>query len=295
MKPRTIQTCLLRCLLLVLAATLISGCAGLGSRSRYTTNVVDYLYPNSKDPVAASGIPVLSLPMRVGIAFVPGGQERQSRERMFLSEPPGFSLTESRKTELMNQVAEHFRQVDFIKSIEVIPSADLAPQGGFSNLEQVRTMYGVDAIVLLSYDQTQFTDEGMLSVTYWTIVGAYVVPGEKNDTHTMVDAVVVHIPSRKMLFRAPGLSQTKGHSTFVNLSEELRADSEKGFNEATTNMVKNLDGQLALFQDKVKKAPQEYQVVRQGDYKGGGAFDAMIAILVVVLVSGGWWWSRQRG
>ena len=43
-------------------------------------------------------------------------------------------------------------------------------------------MFGIDVIVLLSYDQVQFRDEGLLSLTYWTVVGAYTIPGEKNDT-----------------------------------------------------------------------------------------------------------------
>jgi rhombotail lipoprotein len=90
-------------------------------------------------------------------------------------------------------------------------------------------MYNVDVVALLSYDQAQFTDEGALSLTYLTIVGAYLVPAEKNDTHTMLDAVVYDIRSRKMLFRAPGTSQIKGHATLMNLSEQRRKDSDAGF------------------------------------------------------------------
>jgi len=101
---------------------------------------------------------------------------------------------------------------------------------------------------LLSYDQTQFTEEGLASITYWTIVGAYIIPGEKNDTHTMVDAAVYDIQSRKMLFRAPGISHIKGLSTPVNLNEELRDDSIEGFKEASVDVIKNLDLQLDLCQ-----------------------------------------------
>ena len=119
------------------------------------------------------------------------------------------------------------------------------------------------------------------------------VPGEKNDTHTMVDAVVVHIPSQKMLFRAPGISHIKGRSTPVNLSEELRGDSDKGFNEAVKAMTANLDQQLALFQERVKKSPQEYEIVRAEGYKGGGGLDAPVAILIGLLMAGGWSWSRR--
>lgn len=259
---------------------LTSGCAGVRGRQT-TTSVVDYLYPDAKEPVAEQGIPVLTLPMRVGIAFVP---EKIGHE----------SLTEAKKTELLERVAANFRTLDFIKSIEIIPSAYLTPRGGFANLNQIRTMHGIETIALVSYDQTQFTDEGMASIVYWTIVGAYVVPGEKNSTHTMVDAVIMHIPSRKMLFRAPGVSQVKGHSTPVNLTEELRADSGKGFDLAVDSMIKNLEPQIVSFQEKVKSSPEEYKVVRASNSRGGGALDSVMAALIGLLLAGGVWWSRRR-
>lgn len=241
----------------------------------YSTSVVDYLYPNVKDPIVTPGVPVLSLPLNVGIAFVPGGDHRRQQVYMSGMKVPAFALTEKKKTQLLQQVAGHFKKYPFVKTIEVIPSAYLTPRGGFANLNQIRTMYGVDVIALVSYDQTQFTDEGMLSLTYWTIVGAYVVPGDKNDTHTMLDTVVYDIASRKLLFRAPGLSHIKGKATPVNLSEQLRLDSEQGFDEAGKGMIANLDEQLALFKEKVKERPQEFKVVHRPEYKGGsgGALD----------------------
>ena len=87
----------------------------------------------------------------------------------------------------------------------------------------------MDVIALASLDQTQFTDEGMFSLTYLTVVGAFVVPGDKNATHTMVDMAVYDIASRKLLFRAPGISYIKGLATPVNLREQLRNDSSAGF------------------------------------------------------------------
>jgi rhombotail lipoprotein len=123
-------------------------------------------------------------------------------------------------------------------------------------------MYGIDVIALLSYDQAQFTDEGLMSITYWTIVGAYVIPGEKNDTHTMLDAVIYDIKSRKMLFRAPGTAHTKGVATPANLGEQLRADSNRGFSSAAKALIINLDEQLALFREKVKGRPTEYKIIQ---------------------------------
>jgi rhombotail lipoprotein len=133
----------------------------------------------------------------------------------------------------------------------------------------------------------------MLSLTYWTIVGAYVVPGEKNDTHTMLDAVVYDIKSRKMLFRAPGTSHIKGKATLVNLSEELRANSEEGFNGAAKEMITNLDQQLASFKEKVKERPAEYKVVHSQGYSGGGSFD-LITLAMLVGLGVYFLWMRRR-
>lgn len=277
---------------------LVVGCA---TQARYYSSVVDYLYPGKTDPVEQPAIPVMSIPMKVAIAFVPDIESQ--RQRTFWQEfsqgrarkPTGMVLTEKQKLDLMQEVSNHFRKYPYIGSIEIIPSAYLTPEGSFANLDQIRTMYGVDAVALLAYDQVQFTDEGAASLLYWTIVGAYMIPGEKNTTHTMVDAVIYDIKSRKMLFRAPGLSQIKGAATPVNLSEELRHDSEQGFQEAAKNLVKNLDTQLALFRDKVKTEPEEYKVIHRPGYtgySGGGSLGGVF--LVGLLLIGGYAWLRLR-
>lgn len=277
-----------------LLSLVIAACA---TTTRNATSVVDYLYPDSNKAETPS-VPVLTLPLRVGIAFTPGDVSvaRSGTSRLVrplnLRSGGQLVLTEKKKVDLMEEVAKHFRKYPFVKDIEVIPSAYLSPRGSFANLDQIKTMYGVSAIVLLSYDQTQFTDEGALSLTYWTIVGAYLVKGEKNDTHTMLDAVVYDIPSRKMLFRAPGTSLIKGSATPVNLSEQQRADSEAGFEKAAKEMIANLDVQLSAFRERVKERPTEYKVQPSGQYRGGGAFDASMLLLVVVL-GGGFLWTRQ--
>lgn len=254
-----------RMLLLAALASLLflGGCAGVRERHD-AANVVDFLYPDATAPVTvASSVPVLSLPIRVAIAFVPPGSYDRYKTRT--------TLTEDEKQGLLRQVADHFKKYSFVKDIAVIPSAYLRPKGGFANLDQIRALYGINVIALVSYDQIQFTDEGAASLSYWTIVGAYLIPGEKNDTHTMIDTVVYDIPSRKMLFRAPGLNQIKGRSTPVNLSEELRNDGQRGLRDATQAMISNLDRQLALFEQKVKERPAEYKVVRRTGYTGGRA------------------------
>ena len=255
-------------LITLILVTFLSGCAGLQIRTK--SSVVDYLYPEGSETMVEPSIPVLSIPLKVGIAFVPGKPDRSSGKRLWTDAVGGGAFTEANKAELLEKIADNFRQYKFVSEIEVIPSVYLTAGGGFSNLEQIRTMYGIDIIALVSYDQVQFTDEGWLSFTYWTIIGAYIISGEKNDTSTMLDTAVLDIQSKKMLFRAPGTSNIKGSATPINLNVELRADSMKSFEEAADNMIANLDKQLSSFRAKIKKNPEKVKITYSGGYSGGG-------------------------
>lgn len=283
---------------------LMCGCAS--GTTKHATSVVDYLFPKTKDPVVKPGIPVLTLPLRVGIAFVPAAAGSDARSGKTSSGFTPFqgggdlSLTEKRKTDLMQEVARNFKKYPFVRDIEIIPSAYLTPAGSFANLDQIRTMLELDVIVLLSYDQVQFTDQ-TLSFTYWTMAGPLVVPAQKNDTHTMLDAVVYDISSRKMLFRAPGTSLVHGSSMLVDQSQEIRTDSDKGFTEAAQSMIANLDGQLAQFKEKLKERPEEYKVVRTETYVartsnsggGGGSVDNFMLMLLIGL-GACFLWNKNR-
>lgn len=261
--------------LLVFISTL-NGCAGLmqGKKAHKKSSVVEFLYPNKGDVVVRPSVPHLTLPLNVGVAFVPESRHRYSRR----------SLSTNVQLKLMDKIANNFRQYKFVKNVEVIPTEYLRQGGGFDNLEQLKTMYGIDVMVLLSYDQIQYTDEGLVSLMYWTIVGAYIFNGEKNDTSTMIDAAVYDIKSRKMLFRAPGTSQVKGSSTIVNLSEELRKDSVEGFNLATPHLLKNLATQLERFKTKIKERPEEVKIKYSRGYSGGGYFESWFTGIFIILL-----------
>lgn len=272
-----------------------TGCALWSSltgsqRSHQASSVVEYLYPNKAEPVETPAIPTLSLPLKVGIAFVPEGQRTAHTGRPGRPGEPG--ITEKEKIALMEEVSSHFKKYPFVKSIELIPTAYLTPRGSFANLDQLRTMFGADVIVLLSYDQAQFTDEGFLSLSYWTLVGAYVVKGEKNDTNTMMDAAVYDIPSRKMLFRAPGISRVQGSATPINLSQQLRQDRDTGLKEAAKNLVANLEQELEKFQERVKTSPEEVKVVHKPGYRGGGSLDGVVVLLLTAM-AGYLLWSPE--
>ena len=263
----------------------LTGCAEFfGIRqSRYKSSVVDYLY-GGKEVAEVSSIPRLSLPLRVGIAFVPESFADRNVNRLHATE----------KTELMQRISSEFKSLPFVKNIEMIPTDYLSDGGGFTNLDQIRTMFGIDVIALLSYDQVQHTDAGLLSFSYWTIIGAYAIKGEKNDTSTMVDAVLYDISSRKMLFRAPGTSHIKGASTWVNQSEQLRVDPLKGFHQAAEDLVANLQLELDRFKEKVREEPESYDVQHKPGYTGGGSMGAGYSVTVILLGGLGLWSSRKE-
>jgi rhombotail lipoprotein len=110
----------------------------------------------------------------------------------------------------------------------------------------------------------------------------------------MMDAAVYDIPSRRLLFRAPGTSQIKGSATPVNLSEKLRRDSELGLQLAATNLVVNLHEQLGSFQRRVKAAPEEFKIVKRPGYTGGACL-GLFHVLLLAGVGGLSVWFRWSG
>ena len=265
----------------------VAGCAAQSSMRK--ASVVDFLFPNKCDPIEVAGPTVMELPLRVGIVFVPETAAKPGDYSEFRWAAPSISpFTEKDKLSLMDQIGRRFKQYPFVKSVEIIPSQYLVPGGSFDNLDQIRTMFGTDVIVLLSYDQVQSTGEGAATFTYWTIVGAYVVEGERNTTKTMLDAVVYHLPNRKLLFRAPGFSEVRAGATPISLSEQLRLDSIKGFQLAATNLVTSLQEQLVVFKDRVKDEPAEFKVTAKPGYdlKAVGAMDPAFVLTLLALAGG---------
>jgi len=149
---------------LLCGVILSTGCVGShrGMETRKRSTTVDFLYPGKEHVATKPGVPSMTLPLDIGIAFVPETGRRGDA---------GFS--DEQKERLMTSVAEHFKDQPFIRNIEIIPTAYLKPGGGFANLDQVRTMFGVDVIALVSYDQIQHTDERAYSFAYLTVIGMY--------------------------------------------------------------------------------------------------------------------------
>ena len=223
--------------------------------TNYRTSMIRFLGPDENIIKIQEEIePTITVPLRVGFAFAPSldyGQGFPEKERM----------------NLMQEIASQFKEYKFVESIELIPSLYLEEGGGFANLDKLKQLFDIDVIMLMSYDQSQFHDTGALSVTYWTIIGYYVVKGEKNDTHTLMDAALFHIPSRKMLFRASGTNHIKNSATPINLSEQAREDSLIGFHQASMDLTKNLQKKLFYFRKAIRSQSGKFKLKLKPGYE----------------------------
>lgn len=277
MTQKQMRQTALPALLLILA---LSGC--MTTQTRRHSSVVEYLYPEGTKVAQPAKNSVLSLPLDIGVAFVPAKEDRWRHE-----------LSQQQKTELMRDVSSQFEALDFVKSIQIIPTIYLKPGGGFTNVDQIGTIYGLDVIALISYDQTQFIEEGVGSLANWTLVGSYVVPGQKHDTHTMVDLAVYDIKSRIFLFRAPGTSQVKGRATEAYGDIKTRKDSVEGFEQACEMLKTNLDTELLAFRERVKEGGTSVSLAYKDGYTGAGSIDALVAAMA--LGFGALQWRKRKG
>lgn len=253
------------------AIVLMAGCAfhGNGLRNRQAASVVSYLYPASQPPQKNDAVTHLKLPVRVGIAFAPAGNLGMRR------------IAEAERTAMLERVKASFADRPFISHIEVVPDAYLRPGGGFENLDQVASMFQLDVVCLLSYDQVQYADDNAAAILYWTIVGAYVIPATKYSTHTMLDAAVFDVASRRLLFRAPGVSRVDGRRAPATSGEFTRRSLEAGFDQALERMIPALQLELDRFRERAK-GDARVKVESRPGYRGGALDGIGLALLLMV-------------
>lgn len=240
-------------ILVVITITILSGCSLSPEQQYKYSDEVEYLYPNGISSTPSNGVMVAALPLRMGIAFVPDKNPRG----------PDSALLEQQKMRLMGSIKQKLLNDPIIGKVELIPSSYLSSNGSFNNLDQARAVFGVDSIFLFSFEQAQYTDRGLLSLGYWTLIGAYFIPGEKNDTNSMISAVAYDIPQRQLLFRTYGVSQSKELSTPVNYSQEIREERIYGFEKAAEDFIKNLDVSLIEFKKNLRATTPAIDVIKK--------------------------------
>ncbi len=265
----------------VLASSfLLAGCSAfwqLGessdTREGVSSSLVDYLYPKGEVPPQQEALlPRLELPLRVGIAFVPG---RHSSDAM---------ISEATRTQLLNNVKAEFVERDYIAHIEVIPDTYLRSGSGFDGLQQVARLYGVDVMALVSYDQVAVSEDRKSSFLYWTIVGAYVVKGTENEVQTFVDTAVFDVKSRKLLFRAPGTNTLQKGSTAIESGETVRKSRTESFAAAVSDMTVNLTAELERFETRLQEEPQLAEVAWKEGRGGAGNGASLVLLLLPLLI-----------
>jgi rhombotail lipoprotein len=280
----------------VLVASVLgfAGCADINcvpycsSHAHNASSLVEYLYSHGEAPPPQDAIPQLSIPLRVGLAFLPGnGFEATS------------GLDTARKEELLERIRKRFSSRKFVAEIVLIPDYYLSGRPGFEGLEGIQRLYAIDLMALVSYDQVTHVEDNNWSLSYWTIVGAYVVKGSRHDVSTLVDLAVVDPASRSLVLRAGGTDTRHGNTTLVGSQRDTRLASTEGFSAATDQMIEHFDAALAKFESDVKSGKAAVTVVRKNDAGsggrgGGGAFGwpTILALLLAVTFRGGF---RCRG
>jgi len=261
---------------LVLAGLIVASLSGCGAlvtgefeqrRTDRSSSLVDYLYPNGRVPERSVEVPpTLSLPLDVGIAFVPVND----------ADAPG----NAEQLALLETVAQAFRDVDYVASIQTIPSLYLRSADGVVGFQQIAAMYSIDVMALVSYDQVSFSAERESAMLYLTVVGAAIVKGNTNEVRTMIDTAVFDVPTATLLFRAPGVHRDQRNATLIESDRDARRLRSEGLTAANEQMIGNLELELAEFEKRAKSGDTVRVIAASG-----GAGSAGLVLLLAVAVA----------
>ena len=249
--------------------------------TRNSSSVVDFLYGQTSGGALPreDAVPELRLPLRVGLAFLPprNGQ---------------IALDAAHQNELLERIRQRFSTRHFVSEIVIIPDYYLGQRRGFEGLQGVQRLYGVDLMAVVSYDQATHGDENGWSLGYLTIVGAYMLKGDRHDISTLVDLAVVDPVSRSLVLRAGGVDVRHGNSTMIDAERDTRDAGVQGFSAATDQMIEHFDAALTQFEAQVRAGKANVRVVHKstsaapsGGSGGGGALSWTLVTLLVGVVA----------
>jgi len=248
--------------LMLFAPLALSGCtlfvAGKYAENRASSSLVGFLYPDGRAPPRQDSIPELRLPLRVGLAFLPSES----------GEVEG--LEAAHRDELLERIRKRFADRKFVSRIDIVPDYYLKAASGFNGLAGVQRLYNVDVMALVSYDQVTYRDENNWSLAYLTIVGAYVIKGNRHDVTTLVDLAVLDPATRSIVLRAGGTDTRHGNTTLLKVSAEARESRVRGFSTATDQLIENFDAALTKFESDVRAGKANVRVVSQSSGRSGG-------------------------
>jgi rhombotail lipoprotein len=222
-----------------------------------SSSLVEFLYPDGAVP-KQEATPVLELPITVGVAFLPYATGQSTM------------LDDADKNRILQRVRERFESRKFVREIVPIPDYYLRGQRGFAGLAALQRLYNLDLVALVSHDQVARQQGNELSLTYLTIVGAYLFPGTSQHVNSMLDLAVVHPASGSLVLRAAGMDSREGVSTDVGAAGRLRERGVASLHAAADQMMDNFDTELQRFEARVRDGTARVQIANPG---GGGSFD----------------------
>ena len=148
-------------------------------------------------------------------------------------------------------------------------------------MQQVARLYGVDVMVLVSYDQVADSEENPSGILYWTIIGAYVIKATSNEVQTFVDTAVFDVDTAHLLFRAPGAHTMSDRSTLVESEEVVRKARDESLAAAMEQMTDSLTLELDRFQERMKEDPTVAQTTWKPGSGGGGAVSWLLVLVLI--------------
>ncbi|HWZ62450.1 MAG TPA: rhombotarget lipoprotein [Steroidobacteraceae bacterium] len=257
-----------RAMCVVLITAGLTGCEAIGMQAcmpycgashASSSSLVEFLYPGGQLPPRDNSIPELHVPLRVGLAFLPphagvAGPDAAQREQ------------------LLERIRARFSSRRFVSEIVVIPDYYLSSQRGFSGLEAVQRLYSIDLMALVSYDQVTHRQENGWSLGYLTIVGAYLIKGDRYDVATLLDLAVIDPATHSLVLRAGGVDTRHGSATLNDMPREFREADSSGFSAAADQLIEHFDAALTAFESEARAGRANVRVVHSGaaGTSGGG-------------------------
>jgi rhombotail lipoprotein len=239
----------------VLVAVALAGCAHNGQVRESSSMSLDKVIESARDSRVASDKSPLTFPASVAILMVPGD-----------GQVPETVLHQAAEV-LKRQLLENKK---YIGSVSIVSAFDVNKK---MTLEQVRASYAADVVILIFYHQDQRTvQSGPAALLDAAIVPAFVVPGVKVHTATLIEGVVAHIPSNAVIFRTSGHEDRNSYSTSYSVENVGAAASVDSFNEAMVDFGKSLSNTLDQFDHfDFSKAPSMTALVESSGESGSAA------------------------
>ena len=256
----------------------LTGCASMfpGFDRRHhaaSSSLVEFLYGRGELPPVASEVH-LELPIRVGVSFLPadGGDRPSAADR----------------DKVLAAIRDKFKSRPYVTEIVPIPDYYLRANGndGLTQIEQISRLNQLDLFALVSYDQITDSSMNKSSLAYLTILGAYFVRGDRDETHTLLDLAVIDPRTRLLVLRSGGTSTLSGSTTLIEADRHETAQRSRGFELATANLVENFQRELTEFEGRVREGTAPVKVTHRATPAGGGggALDpALLSFLVTLL------------